>query len=32
MKVIVATTQDLFVRGGLVYWRFAHGGWKRIKV
>jgi putative MATE family efflux protein len=23
---------DLFIRGGLVYWRFVHGGWKRIKV
>ena len=23
---------DLFVRGALVYGRFLHGGWKRIKV
>jgi Na+-driven multidrug efflux pump len=23
---------DLFVRGILIYGRFLHGGWKRIKV
>jgi hypothetical protein len=28
--VLLAT--DLFIRGALIYGRFLHGGWKRIKV
>jgi Na+-driven multidrug efflux pump len=28
--IVLAT--DLFIRGGIVYARFLHGGWKRIKV
>ena len=28
----IAMTVDLWVRGGLVLIRFAHGGWKKIKV
>jgi putative MATE family efflux protein len=28
----IILASDLFVRGALIYGRFAHGGWKRVKV
>ena len=28
----IAMVADVFVRCGLILWRFLHGGWKRIKV